>query len=158
MTEKDDVKKAKDLKKIKKMFSDENFRKRFEREMGMGFYELDAIDVVYCHATDKFVSRDGCHFCSGLYRDYSDSNHEVRCNKDNDEAHPYHGEWTLEEMIKRLTDERDHIIKEKEQEMKDRAKYGRIKHETEDEIEERERFARELSRVSVEDMFRPFTI
>jgi len=119
-----------------------------------GSHELVSFDVVYCHVIDKFVSRDGCHFCSGLNGDYSDSNGIVKCDYDAEDGNRTHGAWTLEQMTKRLEKERERVRKEKEKNPPDKKRKERI-------IKERigrEDFARRMSRVSFEDMHRPFTI
>ncbi len=142
----------KQMKAVRKVFG----------EMQPGNVELRSIDVVYCYQADKFMPRDGCHFCCGLDADYSDSNHVVKCNCTGDGYPAYKG-YTLDQMIKMLTKERDRIRKElethKEDDICNCKDCMKRRHENWMEIQkESEHLSREMSRVSFEDMHRPFTI
>lgn len=143
--------------------TDEKIRragKMIERHMGYGRYELNIFELVYCHALDKFVDHSACHSCRGDHGNYADSWHQQMCGKaEHDPPHMLSSRaWTLGELMITLQNERDRVRKQVEQEMKDREEFGPIHVETEEEIRERERFARALSHVSFEDMHKPFTI
>jgi hypothetical protein len=131
-------------------------------EMQPGNVELKSIDVVYCYQSDKFVPRGECHSCGGLDADYSDSWHVVKCNCTGRGSFVYSGK-TLDQMIKMLTNERDRIRKElethKEDDVCNCKECLKRRHENWMKIrKESEQLSKELSRVSFEDMHRPFTI
>jgi hypothetical protein len=129
-------------------------------EIGPGSVELTSFDIVYCYPSDKFVSRHDCHFCRGLGRDYSDSQGTINCSCTEGEKQDG---WTLKQLISHLEKERERIRKDLETHKEDdvcnckdclkrRAKNWRKL------MRESEQMHREMSRVSFEDMHRPFTI
>jgi hypothetical protein len=147
----------------KELTDDEKIRrfgKHMERHMGFPRYELHVFELVYCHKLDKFVEHEACNGCRANNGNYRSMWGQQMCSKaDHEPPHMLTSEgWTLDELVKILEEERARVLKLKEEEMKDREEFGPIHIETEEEIREREEIARSLSRVSVEDMFRPFTI